>query len=150
MKRSGDQAGQRSGDQVTGRSGDRNQNPTTETQRHGETGTINAFTVEALRRGEGIESQPRTELCVPREFRHSSFDLLPRFVDQNEKGRNDQDARGWFRYVMHVFREAMREIFDENAYDRFLQRTHSARSVESYSSFLREREAGIARKPRCC
>jgi hypothetical protein len=44
----------------------------------------------------------------------------------------------------------LREIFDESAYDRFLQRTQAARSVESYSAFLREREAGTLRKPRCC
>ncbi len=56
-----------------------------------------------------------------------------------------QITRSW-----RVFLAALREIFDESAYDRFLSRTHSARSVASYRAFLREREAGIARKPRCC
>ena len=44
----------------------------------------------------------------------------------------------------------MREIFDENAYQRFLSRTNSAASVHSYEKFQREREAAIATKPRCC
>jgi hypothetical protein len=44
----------------------------------------------------------------------------------------------------------LREIFDEAAYDRFLLRTNARRSVESYRMFVKEREAGIARRPRCC
>jgi hypothetical protein len=49
-----------------------------------------------------------------------------------------------------VFVATVREIFDENAYERFLVRAHAARSVASYRDFLREREAALARKPRCC
>jgi len=49
-----------------------------------------------------------------------------------------------------VLRVALREIFDENAYERFLQRTCAPRSVESYRKFLREREDSMARKARCC
>ena len=37
-----------------------------------------------------------------------------------------------------------REIFDENAYQRFLLRTSSVPSVESYSRFVRERDAAMA------
>ena len=44
----------------------------------------------------------------------------------------------------------VREIFDENAYDRFLLRTSSVPSVESYSRFVRERDAAMAKRPRCC
>jgi hypothetical protein len=44
----------------------------------------------------------------------------------------------------------LREVFDENAYERFLRRGQISRSVESYRAFLLEREEGIARKPRCC
>lgn len=50
----------------------------------------------------------------------------------------------------HLILAALREIFDENAYDRFLLRTKGVRSVASYREFLREREGGIARKPTCC
>ena len=49
-----------------------------------------------------------------------------------------------------ILLSALREIFDENAYQRFLLRTHSVASVESYRAFMREREAGMARRPRCC
>jgi hypothetical protein len=49
-----------------------------------------------------------------------------------------------------IIRATLREIFDENAYDRFLARTHRARSAESYRAFMREREAGMAKRPRCC
>ena len=44
----------------------------------------------------------------------------------------------------------IREIFDESAYDRFLVRTRMNRSVDSYREFVREGEAAVARKPRCC
>jgi hypothetical protein len=44
---------------------------------------------------------------------------------------------------------AVREIFDENAYERFLIRQHACRSAQSYREFLRERESAGA-KPRCC
>ncbi|HWZ45859.1 MAG TPA: hypothetical protein VNW97_20470 [Candidatus Saccharimonadales bacterium] len=45
---------------------------------------------------------------------------------------------------------ALREIFDENAYQRFLLRTGAAVSVESYRTFMQEREVGMAKRPRCC
>jgi hypothetical protein len=45
---------------------------------------------------------------------------------------------------------ALREIFDENAYARFLHRHELARSRESYKSFLREQGARRERRPRCC
>jgi len=44
----------------------------------------------------------------------------------------------------------LREIFDESAYDRFLARTGKSRSVNSYREFIREGEAAMSRKPRCC
>jgi hypothetical protein len=59
---------------------------------------------------------------------------------------NWQLALGFFRVVLL----AIREIFDESAYDRFLVRTGMSRSVDSYREFVREGEAGMSRKPRCC
>ncbi|HMF90749.1 MAG TPA: CstA-like transporter-associated (seleno)protein [Candidatus Angelobacter sp.] len=49
-----------------------------------------------------------------------------------------------------AFAAVLREIFDEAAYERFLLRTHTNRSVSSYREFLREREAGLVTRPRCC
>ena len=49
-----------------------------------------------------------------------------------------------------VFLAVLREIFDEAAYDRFLERNQLASSTASYAAFCRERESGQAPKPRCC
>jgi hypothetical protein len=51
---------------------------------------------------------------------------------------------------MQILRATLREIFDESAYERFLQRTHASRSVASYRAFTRERDAAMVKKPRCC
>jgi hypothetical protein len=59
-------------------------------------------------------------------------------------------ASAIFRNVMQTLRAALHEIFDESAYDRFLLRTNTARSVASYQDFMRERDAAMAKKPRCC
>jgi hypothetical protein len=53
--------------------------------------------------------------------------------------------RAWALLVM-----AVREIFDEGAYARFLARGKLARSRESYAAFLREHGAVKERCPRCC
>ncbi len=45
---------------------------------------------------------------------------------------------------------ALREIFDESAYARFLSRREIASSREAYAAFCREYEAAKARRPRCC
>lgn len=45
---------------------------------------------------------------------------------------------------------ALREIFDEAAYARFLKRMGMASSSQAYAAFWREREKGCARRPRCC
>jgi hypothetical protein len=45
---------------------------------------------------------------------------------------------------------ALREIFDEAAYMRFLNRRQLASSREAYAAFLLEHEGATARRPRCC
>jgi hypothetical protein len=57
---------------------------------------------------------------------------------------------GKVRAFFNILRAALLEIFDESAYDRFLQHTHAARSKESYRTFMRERETALGQKPRCC
>jgi len=56
----------------------------------------------------------------------------------------------FLRRAVCVLKATAREIFDESAYDRFLARTHSKRSVTSYRAFTCEREDAIAHKQRCC
>lgn len=51
---------------------------------------------------------------------------------------------------LRILLATLREIFDENAYERYLIRTGSAPSVQSYRDFQREREAQIAQRPKCC
>ena len=45
---------------------------------------------------------------------------------------------------------ALRELFDEAAYARFLERTAQPSSRAAYAGFLRERAASHERRPRCC
>jgi hypothetical protein len=57
------------------------------------------------------------------------------------------------KYVHNFFQvllAMLREIFDENAYQRFLLRTGSVASVHSYREFQRERESMVARRVKCC
>jgi hypothetical protein len=51
--------------------------------------------------------------------------------------------------AVRLFITALREIFDEAAYNRFLERTHSDSCPAAYAAFCRERESH-APKPRCC
>ncbi len=51
--------------------------------------------------------------------------------------------------VRHLL-AALREIFDEAAYARFLARTGQPSSRAAYAGFLRERAASQERRPRCC
>jgi hypothetical protein len=52
--------------------------------------------------------------------------------------------------AIHTLLAAIREIFDESAYDRFLLRTNASRSIASYRAFTHERDASMQKKPRCC
>ena len=45
---------------------------------------------------------------------------------------------------------ALREIFDEAAYARFLDRAGMRSSPEAYAAFRREFEEAKVRRPKCC
>lgn len=49
-----------------------------------------------------------------------------------------------------VLKDVLREIFDENAYARYLARNGASATRESYAAFLREVEHARAQRPRCC
>jgi len=49
-----------------------------------------------------------------------------------------------------TFMATLREIFDEAAYARFLDRAGLASSSEAYAAFLREFEDATVRRPKCC
>ncbi len=44
----------------------------------------------------------------------------------------------------------LREIFDEAAYSRFLNRAGMPSSTEAYAAFRREFEEAKTRRPKCC
>ena len=67
-------------------------------------------------------------------------------MKKQSENRKWQLPRAFFRVVLLT----IREIFDESAYDRFLVRTEGIRSVDSYREFIREGEAAMSRKPKCC
>lgn len=52
--------------------------------------------------------------------------------------------------ALRILLDTLREIFDESAYARFLQRTQMQSSPAAYASFCREREASQQRRPKCC
>jgi hypothetical protein len=52
--------------------------------------------------------------------------------------------------ALRVLWAALREIFDEAAYDRFLQVNRMVNSPGSYEKFQQERRSTQERKPRCC
>ena len=54
------------------------------------------------------------------------------------------------RVVLEVLLATLREIFDESAYARFLDRRGLAPSRFAYGEFLREGDEARARRPRCC
>jgi hypothetical protein len=54
------------------------------------------------------------------------------------------------RQTLALFRAALREIFDESAYERFLAQHQLTSSAAAYSSFCQERDHSRARRPRCC
>ncbi len=55
-----------------------------------------------------------------------------------------------FRHVLGIIRATMGEIFEESAYDRFLDRHGVKSSREAYAQFLRESEGSRGRRVRCC
>jgi hypothetical protein len=52
--------------------------------------------------------------------------------------------------ALRILLAMLREIFDESAYARFLQRKQLASSRQAYSEFWRERETKYSRCQRCC
>jgi len=49
-----------------------------------------------------------------------------------------------------VIAAVLREIFDESAYQRFLDRSQLQSSAGSYAMFRQETEQAKSRRPRCC
>ena len=54
------------------------------------------------------------------------------------------------RRALTLLMLTLREIFDENAYARFLARHSLQPSRAAYNEFLRENSRARERRPRCC
>lgn len=54
------------------------------------------------------------------------------------------------KQILTTFLAMLREIFDESAYTRYLEKNQLRSSPEAYAGFLREYELVKARRPRCC
>ena len=50
--------------------------------------------------------------------------------------------------ILRILMETLREIFDENAYARFLAREAKPPSAEAYAEFVQEKHSAPVR--RCC
>lgn len=62
--------------------------------------------------------------------------------------KNKWAARAKFAFALVL--ATLREIFDENAYARFLSRHDLVPSRQSYQAFQRENTYARERRPRCC
>ena len=54
------------------------------------------------------------------------------------------------KQILTTAHAVLREIFDESAYARYLEKNQLRSSREAYAGFLREHELVKARRPRCC
>ncbi len=63
---------------------------------------------------------------------------------------NSNSTLKMFRGAFSILLATLREIFDENAYRRFLTRQRLTASPLSYSRFLDETNTQRAHRPRCC
>lgn len=54
------------------------------------------------------------------------------------------------RSFFEIVCATLREIFDESAYARFLERRELVASQASYAAFRRELDDVKARRPKCC
>jgi hypothetical protein len=64
--------------------------------------------------------------------------------------RLDSRGRLSLRELFGLIVAVLREIFDEAAYQRFLDRSHLEASPNAYATFRRENEQAKSRRPRCC
>jgi len=69
---------------------------------------------------------------------------------RSQKSEDRSQNMKYVRSFLQIVIAILREIFDENAYQRFLARTGRESSTETYAAFMREREAGMATRPKCC
>jgi len=71
-------------------------------------------------------------------------------VERARVSRDYANIRAAITKATKVMLATLREIFDESAYARFLERAKLQSSCDAYAAFCREREAVKNRCHRCC
>jgi len=56
----------------------------------------------------------------------------------------------WLSHAAALIASLLKEIFDESAYRRFLERNRIPSSSTAYAAFREENDRLRARRPRCC
>ena len=75
----------------------------------------------------------------------SRIDSRPRL-----SSRPKAEKVGGLSNAISLLCAALREIFDESAYERYLHRNQAHSSPQAYAAFQREAEQASMRRPRCC
>ena len=129
---------------------------TTETRRHGER-QFQSYLVKVQQEelGPFVESQTECShgnILADRAISDGNKSVIP--INTTPKFRFSPCLRAsvvdFCLRAIRTFNATLREIFDESAYDRFLQRTGTSHCKDSYRAFMRDRESAMAQKPRCC
>ena len=56
----------------------------------------------------------------------------------------------WLTQVAAVLGSLLREVFDESAYNRFLERNRISSSTAAFAAFREENDRLKAQRPKCC
>jgi len=56
----------------------------------------------------------------------------------------------WFPQIAVAMTSLLKEIFDESAYGRFLERNRISSSATAYARFREENDRLKSQRPRCC
>ena len=74
--------------------------------------------------------------CLPRQF--------------SADGLVEPGPWAWLPHAAAIIGSLLKEIFDESAYSRFLERNRIASSPTAYAAFREENDDFKARRPKCC
>jgi hypothetical protein len=83
-----------------------------------------------------------------RELRLDS--ITNRAAERCSAGQPGAAVPTWLVAATTLLLAALREIFDESAYSRFLVRHGMTSCPSAYAAFLGEQEVIKARRPKCC
>ncbi len=80
----------------------------------------------------------------------SSARSSPRFSRYRVFGKHYPSPLAWLSQVAALLAALLKEIFDESAYSRFLERRQISSSATAYAAFREENDRLKAQRPKCC